>query len=69
MTCPRCAGCLARDWAFDLEEHGNVIELSRCINCGYIEDPVMVAHKAAPPPVPLEKRWRRKKRRLPALLT
>ena len=42
MTCTRCQGCMARDHFLDLQESGGEwwMEGWRCINCGYVFDPV-----------------------------
>lgn len=42
MTCRRCKGCMARDHFLDLQESGGEwwMEGWRCINCGYVFDPV-----------------------------
>lgn len=38
MNCPRCQGCLARDWAPN-EANGSLMRpVMRCINCGHRND-------------------------------
>lgn len=66
-TCPRCAGLLTLDWAYDPGANVDGIELVKCINCGYCEDAVIVEHRDHPLTVPIEKKWRRKHRRLTAI--
>jgi hypothetical protein len=43
MTCRRCQGRMARDHFLDLQESGGEwwLEGWRCINCGYVFDPVL----------------------------
>lgn len=55
MTCRRCRGLLVKDQSdlitrYDLSEaSGYVGPILRCINCGYIEDPVVRANRLRPP--------------------
>jgi len=50
MLCQRCSGLLVRETFDDLrEETGLICLATRCINCGYIEDPVVRANRLRPP--------------------
>jgi hypothetical protein len=55
MTCHRCRGLLINDQSdlitrYDLsEDSGYVGPTLRCINCGYVEDPVVRANRLHPP--------------------
>lgn len=65
MTCHRCRGLLVREYSvfeslYDLSEVTGCVGLTmRCINCGYLEDPVVRANRLRQPvtapqaPVPL----------------
>jgi hypothetical protein len=64
MTCHRCSGLLVNDHSFaesldDLSVVPGCMGLTvRCINCGYLEDPVVRTNRlrqpaATPPPAPL----------------
>jgi RNase P subunit RPR2 len=46
MTCQRCNGLMVRERYDDLElgSSENVIPSWRCLNCGAIVDPVILAH-------------------------
>lgn len=44
VRCPRCTGLVVGEWTFDMEEHGAAIELLRCVNCGWRDDPVITRH-------------------------
>ena len=54
MTCHRCRGLLINDQSdlitrYDLSEaSGYVGPTLRCINCGYVEDPVVRANRLHP---------------------
>ena len=42
MTCPRCQGFMVSDLFLDLAEtQGMWMKAARCMNCGYVLDPVM----------------------------
>ena len=42
MTCHRCQGFMVSDLVLDLAEtQGMWIKIARCMNCGYVMDPVM----------------------------
>lgn len=42
MFCQRCKGLLVRETFSDMrEEMANLYPATRCLNCGYIEDPVI----------------------------
>ena len=42
MTCPRCQGFMVSDLFLDLAEtQGMWMKAARCMNCGYVMDPVM----------------------------
>jgi uncharacterized Zn finger protein len=55
MTCHRCRGLLVNDQSelithYDLGEvTGYMGTVIRCINCGYVEDPVVRANRLHPP--------------------
>jgi hypothetical protein len=55
MTCHRCGGLLVKDQAVveslsDLSEKtGRTGPSLRCINCGYLEDPVVLANRLRVP--------------------
>ena len=55
MTCHRCGGLLVKDQSVveslsDLSEKtGRMGPSLRCINCGYVEDPVVLANRLRPP--------------------
>ncbi len=55
MTCHRCGGLLVNDQSVvesisDLNDRtGRMGPSIRCINCGYIEDPVVRANRLRPP--------------------
>jgi hypothetical protein len=46
MTCQRCEGLMVREGYDDLELGSGGYEISswRCLNCGAIVDPVIMAH-------------------------
>jgi hypothetical protein len=46
MTCQRCDGLMVRERYDDLElgSAGHTIPSWRCLNCGAIVDPVILAH-------------------------
>lgn len=54
MICHRCRGLLINDQSdlitrYDLsEDSGYVGPTLRCINCGYVEDPVVLANRLHP---------------------
>lgn len=47
MRCRRCNGCMAKDHFVDLMESGGEWWTAtwRCINCGYVLDPVLEANR------------------------
>jgi hypothetical protein len=55
MTCHRCHGLLVNDQSalithYDLRaESGFIGSTLRCINCGYVEDPVVRANRLSQP--------------------
>ena len=50
MVCQRCSGLLVRETLGGLrEETGDMDPTTRCINCGSIEDPVVLANRLRPP--------------------
>lgn len=50
MVCRRCSGLLVSDTFDDLrEETARMCLVTRCINCGSIEDPVVRANRLRPP--------------------
>jgi len=59
MNCRRCHGLMVRDRFFDSDEEGGLLTFWgwRCICCGEIIDPVILANRADPP-VPRKRRPR-----------
>ena len=65
MLCQRCRGLLVRETLSDLsEEIARLYPATRCLNCGCIEDSVVLANrlgspvaKRSAPRVP-ERKWR-----------
>ena len=54
MTCPRCQGFMVSDLFLDLAEtQGMWIQAARCMNCGYVRDPVMEANRLRPTTPPI----------------
>jgi RNase P subunit RPR2 len=52
MLCQRCRGLLVRETFGELrEETDRKCPATRCINCGYIEDSVILANRRSPPMV------------------
>jgi len=50
MFCQRCKGLLVRETFGELREGTGCMSLAiRCINCGYLEDPVMRVNRLCPP--------------------
>ena len=50
MVCQRCSGLLVRETFDSLStEAGIMCQVTRCINCGYIEDSVVRANRLHPP--------------------
>lgn len=50
MLCQRCRGLLVRVTFDDLsEEIGRVSPATRCVNCGCIEDEIVLANRLRPP--------------------
>jgi hypothetical protein len=45
MTCPRCKGLLVRDRFFDLQDTALHIDAWRCVSCGDVLDPVILANR------------------------
>ncbi len=51
MVCQRCSGLLVRETFDSLStEAGIMCQVTRCINCGYIEDSVVRANRLHPLP-------------------
>ena len=51
MACQRCSGLLVRETFDSLSaEAGIMCQVTRCINCGYIEDSVVRANRLHPLP-------------------
>ena len=61
MECPRCKGAMAADLFEDLSDDTGALGFTgwRCITCGEILDPVIVANRASRP-LPLLGRARKK---------
>ena len=47
MRCPRCSGLLVVDAFSDLQSTFGTFDGARCLNCGYIEDSLMIANRQA----------------------
>jgi len=47
MSCERCQGVMVEDHLIDMEDSDGLLWITawRCINCGYIVDPVMAANR------------------------
>ena len=45
MQCPRCSGLLVVDAFSDLHSTLGTFDGARCLNCGYIEDSLMIANR------------------------
>ena len=67
MKCRRCSGTLVQDWLIDILDETGQIQCDgwRCINCGNIEEPVILSNQLASlstttlvRPVPLRRRAR-----------
>ena len=53
MICPRCQGCMVSDLFLDLAEtQGMWMKADRCMNCGYVIDPVMETNRQRPTTTP-----------------
>ena len=68
MNCRRCAGALVRDWITDILDETGQIQCDgwRCINCGNVQDPVILYHQMSglPARTPARERARRRMARL-----
>jgi len=66
MRCPRCSGLLVVDAFSDLQSTFGTFDGARCLNCGYIEDSLMIANRrqAAAPRDPTGVTVRRSSARL-----
>ena len=66
MRCPRCGGLLVVDAFSDLHSTAGSFDGARCLNCGYIEDSLMIANRrvAATPREPTGATVRRSSARL-----
>ncbi|MDH4228992.1 MAG: hypothetical protein OEW11_04485 [Nitrospirota bacterium] len=53
MDCPRCCGPLVAERFVDLlDDSGQMrVNLWRCLNCGYVCDPVILANQARRPEI------------------
>ncbi len=59
MTCLRCEGLMVSDWYYDLLETGEINFVGwRCLNCGAVVDPVIVANREYQPDVRVQSRPR-----------
>jgi len=66
MICQRCDGLMVREWYDDLELGSAEHEISawRCLNCGSIVDPVIVAHHQTTHKTEPDQLWRQRLREL-----
>jgi hypothetical protein len=48
MTCPRCRGLMVHYWFIELLDRTRLAHREgwRCINCGYLLDPVILQNEA-----------------------
>ena len=67
MKCRRCSGTLVQDWLIDILDETGQIQCDgwRCVNCGNIEEAVILSHQLASlssisRPLPLRGRARRR---------
>jgi hypothetical protein len=60
MTCHRCEGPMVSDCCLDLLSGTGTfgVNLWRCLCCGEVADPVILAHRAHRPPAPRDPRKR-----------
>lgn len=51
MCCGRCNGLMIRDSFLDLRDDMGSLQFDgwRCVNCGEVLDPVVLAHRMNPP--------------------
>lgn len=66
MRCQRCDGLMVRERYDDLElgSAGSEISSWRCLNCGAIVDPMIVAHHHATHTIKPDQLWRRRLKEL-----
>jgi len=64
MTCQRCQGFMVVEFLQEpLEEwFGQDVTVWRCVICGDIVDPVVLANRVSPPNIPLAPGIRRRRR-------
>lgn len=60
MGCSRCRGYMIRDSFLDLRDDTGCLQFEgwRCINCGEVVDPVVLAHRRDAPAHPYRGRTR-----------
>ena len=66
MTCQRCDGLMVREryGDFELGSAGSEISGWRCLNCGAIVDPLIVAHHQTTHKTEPDQLWRRRLKEL-----
>ena len=66
MRCQRCDGLMVRERYDDLElgSAGSEISSWRCLNCGAIVDPMIVAHHHTTHTIKPDQLWRRRLKEL-----
>lgn len=54
MSCHRCHGLMVRDSFVDLRDDTGRLKFQgwRCVNCGEVVDPVVLAHRVDEQPLP-----------------
>jgi hypothetical protein len=66
MTCPRCAGLIVAEYLLNpVDGPPFGFPCRRCLNCGSIEDEVIVSNRVAP--LPLRKSGSARHHRLPVV--
>jgi len=46
MACARCGGLIVKESVYDREGSTQLVEMTRCLQCGNIEDPVSLRNRA-----------------------
>jgi|RhiMetdeSRZDD1v2_1073273.scaffolds.fasta_scaffold53145_3 uncharacterized Zn finger protein len=52
MVCARCSGRMVREDLLDEKSTRVGYEARRCLNCGHIEDAVILTNRVQPPSIP-----------------
>ena len=48
MSCQRCGGLAVSEAWYDLRAEASRLELTRCVNCGWVDDPVIRSNRQYP---------------------